>query len=132
MARYFVADGIPQRLKEYAPEWARAFYEGTVGLNCPHERMLGRVKTPVLLTHHLRGIDPETGKLLGALSDEQVVQARRLMDSAGVKVDYESVPDASQMMHQSDPARYAEIFTRWAGARDRAGLRSAGTSGPQP
>ncbi|KAF2782342.1 hypothetical protein STPH1_7016 [Streptomyces sp. OM5714] len=87
-ARSFVADGIPQRLKEYDPEWARALYEGTVGLNCPHERMLGRVKTPVLLTHHLRGIDPETGKLLGALSDEQVVQTMRLMDSAGVKVDY--------------------------------------------
>ncbi|GGV70718.1 alpha/beta hydrolase [Streptomyces longisporoflavus] len=114
MARSFVADVIPQHLKEYDPEWARAFYEGTVGLNCPHERMLGQVKTPVLLTHHVHGTDPETGNLLGALSDEQAAQARRLMESAGVKVDYESVPDASHMMHQSDPARYAEIFTRWA------------------
>ncbi|MEW1997535.1 hypothetical protein ACFWFH_18975 [Streptomyces coelicoflavus] len=57
-ARSFVADGIPQHLKEYDPEWARSFYEGTVGLNCPHECMLGRVKTPVLLTHHLRGDRP--------------------------------------------------------------------------
>ncbi|MCW1099027.1 alpha/beta hydrolase [Streptomyces sp. RS2] len=116
MARSFVADAIPQHLKEYDPEWARAFYEGTVGLNCPHERMLGRVSTPVLLTHHMRGTDPETGNLLGALSDEQAAQARRLMEAAGVKVDYESVPEASHVMHQSDPARYAEIFTRWAAA----------------
>lgn len=36
------------------------------------------------------------------------------MDSAGVKVHYESVPEASHTMHQSDPARYADIFTRWA------------------
>lgn len=84
MARSFVADAIPQHLKEYDPEWARAFYEGTVGLNCPHERMLGRVNTPVLLTHHMRATDPETGNLLGALSDEQAAQARRLMEAAGV------------------------------------------------
>lgn len=83
MARSFVADTIPQHLKEYDPEWARAFYEGTVGLNCPHERMLNRVNTPVLLTHHMRGTDPETGNLLGALSDEQAAQVRRLMESAG-------------------------------------------------
>lgn len=38
------------------------------------------------------------------------------MEAAGVKADYESVPEASHMMHQSDPARYAEIFTRWAAA----------------
>lgn len=122
MARYFVTDGlpqhsadeIPQHLKEYDPEWARAFWEGTVGLNCPHERMLTQVRTPVLLTHHMRGIAPETGDRLGALSDEQAAQARLLMESAGVKVGYESVPDASHTMHQSDPARYVRIFTRWA------------------
>ncbi|MHC5262681.1 alpha/beta fold hydrolase [Streptomyces sp. UC4497] len=114
MARSFVADVIPQHLKEYDPEWARAFYEGTVGLNCPHERMLRQVKTPVLLTHHVHGTEPDTGNLLGALSDEQAAQAMRLMKSAGVKVDYESVPDTSHTMHQSDPARYSEIFTRWA------------------
>lgn len=61
MAQSFVADRIPQHLKEYDPEWARAFYEGTVGLNCPHERMLSQVKTPVLLTHHMRGTDRQPG-----------------------------------------------------------------------
>ncbi|MFK0120376.1 alpha/beta fold hydrolase [Streptomyces sp. NPDC090994] len=113
-ARHFVADEIPQHMKEYDPEWARAFWEGTVALNCPHERMLSQVKTPVLLTHHTRGIDPETGDRLGALSDEQAAQARRLMESAGVRVDYESVPDALHVMHQLDPEQYVKIFTRWA------------------
>ncbi|MDA4889283.1 hypothetical protein PFZ55_20545 [Streptomyces sp. MS2A] len=56
------------------------------------------------------------GNPLGVLSDEQAAQAWRLMEAAGVKADYESVPEASHMMHQSDPARYAEIFTRWAAA----------------
>ncbi|MEV6129204.1 hypothetical protein AB0M05_20595 [Streptomyces violaceusniger] len=68
----------------------------------------------MLLTHHTRGIDPDTGGPLGALSDEQAARARRLMESAGVKVDYESVPDALHMMHQFDPPRYVKIFTQWA------------------
>ncbi|MEU8709975.1 alpha/beta hydrolase [Streptomyces sp. NPDC048565] len=114
MARHFVADEIPQHMKEYDPEWGRAFWEGTVGLNCPHEHMLSQVKTPVLLTHHTRGTDPETGGRLGALSDEQAAQARRLMESAKAKVDYESLPDAPHVMHQLDPGRYVKIFTQWA------------------
>ncbi|WP_218041070.1 hypothetical protein [Acrocarpospora macrocephala] len=59
----------------------------------------------------MRAIDPDTGTLLGALSDEQGARARLLMES---KVDYESVPDALHVMHQFDPPRYTEIFTRWA------------------
>ncbi|MEU5141601.1 hypothetical protein [Streptomyces sp. NPDC021139] len=116
MARSFVADVIPQHLKEYDPEWARAFYEGSVGLNCPHERW---ARSERRCSSRTRGTDPETGNLIGALSDDQAAQARRLMESAGVKVDYASVPDATHMMHQSDPARYAEIFTWWAAALAR-------------
>lgn len=112
--RFFVADEIPQHMREYDPEWARAFWEGTVALHCPHEQLLTQVKTPVLLTHHMRDIDPDTGHLVGALSDEQAARARLLMESAGVKVDYASVPDALHMMHQFDPPRYVEIFTQWA------------------
>ncbi|MGA5506990.1 alpha/beta fold hydrolase [Streptomyces umbrinus] len=113
-ARFFVSEEIPQHMKEYDPEWARAFWEGTVALHCPHERMLTQVKTPVLLTHHSHGIDPDTGNLVGALSDEQAARAKQLMESAGVKVDYESAPDALHMMHQFDPSRYVQIFTQWA------------------
>lgn len=114
MVRLFAAEEIPQNLKEYDPEWARAFWEGTVGRTCPHERMLSQVKTPVLITHHMRGVDPDTGVLIGAVSDEQAARARTLMESAGVRVDYEDAPDALHMMHQFDPPRYARILTRWA------------------
>ena len=34
------ADEPPQNLKEYDPEWGRAFWTGTVAASCDHERML--------------------------------------------------------------------------------------------
>ena len=37
-------DEPPQKLKEYDPEWGRAFWAGTVGASCDHERMLRNVK----------------------------------------------------------------------------------------
>ena len=37
---------IPQRLKEYDPEWARAFWEGSVFAGCDHARMLKSVSAP--------------------------------------------------------------------------------------
>ena len=51
----------PQNLKEYDPEWARAFWTGTVAASCDHARMLASVKVPVLLTHHFRNVDEATG-----------------------------------------------------------------------
>ena len=57
---------------EYDPEWGRAFWTGTVGASCDHDRMLRAVKVPVLLTHHFRHVDPTTGLLMGAASDTQV------------------------------------------------------------
>jgi hypothetical protein len=47
-----MAPGVepPQHLKEYDPEWGRAFWTGTVGAACDHERMLRAVEVPVLLT----------------------------------------------------------------------------------
>ena len=72
-----VRGGPPQNLKEYDPEWARAFIEGTVAQSCPHERMLAQVKVPVLFTHHSRAIDPSTGQLVGAISDLQASQGER-------------------------------------------------------
>ncbi|MFE1976172.1 alpha/beta fold hydrolase [Streptomyces hygroscopicus] len=104
----------PQNLKEYDPEWARAFHEGTVALNCPHDRMLSQVTTPVLVTHHTRSVDPDTGEPLGALSDEQAAHAVTLMRSAGVTVDYHSAPDAPHVMHELDPPRYAQLLHDWA------------------
>ena len=54
--------GPPQELKEYDPEWGRAFWTGSFYASCDHERMLESVKVPVLFTHHFRTIDEEDGR----------------------------------------------------------------------
>ncbi|MGH8919225.1 MAG: alpha/beta fold hydrolase [Acidimicrobiales bacterium] len=104
----------PQNLKEYDPEWARVFFEGTAGLHSPHDLMLSQVKTPVLLTQHMRATDPETGEFVGALSDLQADRAQAIIRAAGLPVEYQSFPDAAHMMHTSEPARYAAVLTAWA------------------
>jgi pimeloyl-ACP methyl ester carboxylesterase len=104
----------PQNLKEYDPEWARAFLEGTIAQSCPHERMLSRVKAPVLFTHHARAIDPVTGQLSGAISDVQATKVREIVTAAGQPFEYVSLPDAAHAMHQADPARFAQVLTTWA------------------
>ena len=104
----------PQTLKEYDPEWARAFLEGTVGQSCPHERLLAQVKVPVLFTHHTRVIDPATGFLTGATSDHQATKVREIVTAAGQPFEYVSLPDAAHAMHQVDPARFAQVLTTWA------------------
>ncbi len=106
----------PQMLKEYDPEWARAFLEGTVAQSCPHERMLAQVKVPVLFTHHGRAVDPVTGQLSGALSDLQAAKVREIVTAAGQKFEYVSFPDAAHAMHQTEPARFAQVLTTWAKA----------------
>ncbi len=72
----------PQNLKEYDPEWAGAFWSGTATIGCDHARMLKSVKVQVLFTHHFRKINPVNGALMGAVSDQQVNEARRLVDPA--------------------------------------------------
>jgi pimeloyl-ACP methyl ester carboxylesterase len=104
----------PQNLKEYDPEWARAFLEGTVAQSCPHERMLAQVKVPVLFTHHARAIDPATGQLSGAISDVQATKVREIVTAAGQPLEYVSLPDAAHAMHQADPVRFAQVLTTWA------------------
>jgi pimeloyl-ACP methyl ester carboxylesterase len=104
----------PQNLKEYDPEWARAFLEGTVAQSCPHERMLAQVKAPVLFTHHARAIDPATGQLSGAISDLQAAKVREIVTAAGQRFEYVSLPDAAHAMHQANPARFAQVLTTWA------------------
>lgn len=103
-----------QSLKEYDPEWARAFHEGTVAASCPHERMLAAVRTPVLLTHHARSVDPESGALIGACSDLQAKKARDILATTGVRFEYTSFGDAAHPMHNADPERFARVLTDWA------------------
>lgn len=110
------ADEPTQNIKEYDPEWARAFIEGTVALSCPHERMLAQVKTPVLFTHHARMIEPTSGHLVGAISDEQAKKVGEIIAAAGQPFEYVSLPDAAHVMHQTEPQRFADILTKWAKA----------------
>jgi pimeloyl-ACP methyl ester carboxylesterase len=104
----------PQNLKEYDPEWARAFWTGTVAASCDHARMLASVKVPVLLTHHFRMIEETTGMLMGALSDLQAARARALIEGAGQTVEYQSFPQMGHAMHQQDPKLFAATVVEWA------------------
>jgi pimeloyl-ACP methyl ester carboxylesterase len=104
----------PQNMKEYDPEWARAFLNGTASAACDHARMLTQVKVPVLFTHHFRAIDPVGDLLMGALSDVQVEEVRRLIEAAGQPFEYHSLPDRGHFLHAEDPALYATTLRTWA------------------
>ena len=103
----------PQNLKEYDPEWGRAFIHGRVALNCPHERLLAQVRTPVLFSHHMRFIEPASGALIGAISDFQVERVRELVVGAGQPFELVQAPDALHSMHQADPERFVAILSSW-------------------
>ena len=103
-----------QNLKEYDPEWGRAFWTGSVAAACDHERMLSSVKVPVLLSHHFRKIDEVSGTLLGAISDLQVERVRQLVTEAGNAFDYVSLPAMGHSLHGQDPALYVDTLVGWA------------------
>jgi len=104
----------PQNLKEYDPEWGLAFWTGTVAASCEHERMLRSVKVPVLLTHHFRRVDPESGLLMGAMSDVQAARVCELLGEAGVAVDYRSFEQMGHSMHGQDRRLFIETLVQWA------------------
>jgi pimeloyl-ACP methyl ester carboxylesterase len=109
-----VPDEPPQNLKEYDPEWGRAFWTGTVAASCDHERMLRDAKvSSVLLTHHRRITDDASGFLFGAMSDRQAQRVRDLLTGAGVKVEYRSFPDVGHSMHGERPELYVETLLDW-------------------
>ena len=107
------ADGPGQNLKEYDPEWARAFWTGTVAQSCDHVAMLKAVKVPVLFTHHFRRVD-ETGLLMGAIADVQAEKVRELIEGAGQPFDYRSFPTMGHAMHSQDPKLFADTLSEWA------------------
>lgn len=106
-------DEPPQNLKEYDPEWARAFVSGQVAAGCDHETMLANVKVPVLFTHHFHRIDPRTGHLLGAIADVQADRVRELVQAAGQPFSYRSFPDMPHSMHAADPDLYSRTIVEW-------------------
>ncbi len=103
----------PQGLKEYDPEWGRAFWTGTVAASCDHARMLSSVRCPVLITHHFRMVDGH-GRLLGALSDVQGEYARALVEKTGSPVAYLSFPRMGHSMHGQDPELFTKTLVDWA------------------
>jgi pimeloyl-ACP methyl ester carboxylesterase len=103
----------PQNLREYDPEWGDAFISGRVAVNCDHESMLTHVKVPVLFTHHFHFVDPETGNLFGAISDQQVEHVRRLVERAGNSFTLRSFPEMPHSMHGADPQTYVATVTDW-------------------
>ncbi len=100
--------GPPQNIREYDPEWARSFWSGAASAGCDHERMLAAARAPVLVTHHFRTTDPDTGSLMGAVSDLQVKRAGQLVTGAGQRYDVLDFPEMVHLMHAHDP----ELFTR--------------------
>ena len=114
-----VPEEPPQNLKEYDPEWGRAFWTGTVAAACDHDRMLRSVTVPhVLLTHHMRAVDDATGFLLGAMTDQQAARVQTLLTDAGVNVTYRSFPDVGHSMHGDRPDLYVDTLVEWVGGLD--------------
>ncbi len=103
-----------QELKEYDPEWGRAFWTGRFAAACDHQRMLASVKVPVLFTHHFRTIDEQTGVLMGASSDLQVQRVRELVTDAGNRFDYVDLPTMPHSLHGSDAGLYVDTLVGWA------------------
>lgn len=104
---------VPQRMKEYDPEWGRAFWEGSVYASCEHGRMLKSVKCPVLYTHHFRHVD-ENGSLLGAASDLQAKRICELVTGAGQSIDYRSFPQMPHAMHGENPKLFTQLLVEFA------------------
>jgi pimeloyl-ACP methyl ester carboxylesterase len=113
MPMFGSGDEVPQQIKEYDPEWARAFWEGTVYASCEHARMLAKVKCPVLYTHHFRHIDEATGSLMGAASDLQAKRVCELVSGAGQPIDYRSFPQMPHSMHGADPKLFAQLLVEF-------------------
>ena len=107
------AGEIPQRMKEYDPEWGRAFWEGSVFASCDLARMLASVKCPVLYTHHFRHVD-ESGYLLGAATDLQAKRVCELVSLAGQTIDYRSFPKMPHAMHGEDPKLFTQLLLEFS------------------
>ena len=105
--------GPPQSLKEYDPEWGRAFASGYATASSDHATMLAQAKVPALLTHHFREIDPSTGALYGATTDLQIARARELLAAAGQRSDLAEFPQMPHTMHAHDPQQYVRTVTDW-------------------
>jgi len=117
MQGFPIGEEPTQQLKEYDPEWGRAFWTGTVAASCDHERMLRSVTVKdVLLTHHFRVVDEHSGVLMGALADVQAARVRELLEEAGATVRYRSFPTVGHSMHGTEPDLFVDTLLEWVGS----------------
>ncbi|MFH8342947.1 hypothetical protein [Streptomyces sp. AM6-12] len=56
--------------------------------------------------------DPDTGQLMGAMTDLQAAQARRLLESTGQPVTFAPL-DAPHTMHEPMAQQYVDMITGW-------------------
>ena len=110
--------GPPQNLREYDPEWGKAFVSGSATASCGHENMVAHVRVPLLFTHHFHQIDEATGTLTGAISDLQVRRAEELVTASGQPFTHRSFPQMPHAMHEHAPDTYTSTLTDWAVALD--------------
>ena len=75
--------------------------------------MLEQVRVPVLFTHHFRTVDEQTGRLIGASSDDQAQRAVEIVTATGGRIDYRSFPDTPHSMHEHAPKQYVEAVLDW-------------------
>jgi hypothetical protein len=94
---------VPQGLKEYDPEWARACYEGTISASCDHATMLSKVKCPVLFTRHAKFLAKKWGTPMGAVSDDQMEQIEKLIQATGQSFTFHEFPKMGHGLHGQDP-----------------------------
>ncbi|MEV0247421.1 alpha/beta hydrolase [Nocardia sp. NPDC050712] len=107
------ADGPPQNLREYDPEWARSFVSGRATESCDQATMLANIKVPMLFTHHFHRRDEQSGMEVGAISDIQVDRVRSLVTAAGQDFTYRSFPEMPHSMHTHQPELYTATVTEW-------------------
>ena len=67
----------------------------------------------MLLTHHFRVVDENTGTLMGALADVQAARVQELLREAGVTVEYRSFPTVAHSMHGTQPDLYVDTLLEW-------------------
>jgi len=100
-------------MKEYDPEWGRAFWEGSVFASCDHARML-RASSARCCTRTTFASSMKTdGHLLGAASDVQAKRVCELVAQTGNSIEYKSFPRTPHSMHGEDPKVFAPLIVEF-------------------
>ena len=103
----------PQILKEYDPEWGRAFWTGSVAASLRPRAHAPKRQGPGALHAPLprgRRAGPAHGRDLRRPGRSG---ARALLEEAGVSVDYRSFETMGHSMHGQDPQLFTDTLVDW-------------------